>query len=162
MSAVSDSGETVKLNLTPMMDVFSILITFLLMSFSTDPVAHDVRQGLELPRSLTVVALDEIPTISVTKAEILINDRKVTDVIQGDVPASDMAQGAIQSVYNELIKLKEANDRIAATLGSEKKLGTLTMEMDKIHTFKLVKRIMLSAQQAEFLTFKLMVSKDIN
>ena len=36
------------------------------------------------------------------------------------------------------------------------------MEMDQSHRFKLMKRIMLAAQQAEFITFKLMVSKQTN
>jgi hypothetical protein len=36
------------------------------------------------------------------------------------------------------------------------------MEMDKGHRFKLMKRIMLSAQQADFVQFKLMVQKELN
>ncbi|MFY7930973.1 MAG: biopolymer transporter ExbD, partial [Oligoflexus sp.] len=46
-----DSGETLSLNLTPMLDIFSILVTFLLMSYSTDPTQHDIDQNLELPDS---------------------------------------------------------------------------------------------------------------
>ena len=41
-------------------------------------------------------------------------------------------------------------------------MSTLTMEMDRSHRFKLMKRIMLAAQQAEFITFKLMVAKQGN
>ena len=39
------------------------------------------------------------------------------------------------------------------------RLSTLTMEMDQGHNFKLMKRIMLAAQQAEYITFKLMVAR---
>lgn len=162
----SKSSDAISLNLTPMMDVFSILITFLLMSFSADPVSYDVHTGVVLPYSLSISGLDEIPTIIVTKTEILINDKVVTPLIGGDVPETDRDQGAIRSVYEELKKLKEVNDRLnkgATAIVSDDvtKLGSITMEMDKFHTFKLIKRIMLSAQQAEFLTFKLMVAKKV-
>jgi hypothetical protein len=34
--------------------------------------------------------------------------------------------------------------------------------MDKAHRFKMMKRVMLSAQQAEFVVFKLSVQKELN
>lgn len=164
MAGVStDSGESLSLNLMPMLDIFSILITFLLMSYSTDPVNYDTNAGMELPESNTLTALDEMPSIIVTKTTILINDRQVATIQGGDVPESLRSQGAIFPVFQELEKLAEANKRIVGRKldESEKaKLSTLTMEMDREHRFKLMKRIMLSAQQAEFVTFKLMVARE--
>lgn len=161
-SVSSDGGEHLSLNLTPMLDIFSILVTFLLMSYSTDPVNHDLDPNLEIPRSATLVSLDEIPSLTVTRTEIKVNDKVVSTVVNGDVPEANRAQGAIMPLFQELDKLREANVKIAAKLGSEEKqkLGTLSMEMDKDHNFKLLKRVMLSAQQAEYITFKLLVSKD--
>ena len=161
-SVSSESGETLSLNLMPMLDIFSILIVFLLMSYSTDPVSYDVNGGVELPESTTLSSLDELPAIKVTKTEILVNDRKVANIIGGDVEDKDKAQGAIQPVYDELKKLADANKRVLGGRVSEidkVKMSTVTMEMDKNHRFKLMKRIMLSAQQADFIAFKLMVAK---
>ena len=159
-SAGGDSNDSISLNITPMMDVFSILITFLLMSYSTDPVNVDPREGLELPNSQTLSGLDENPTISVTKTEILVQEKKVADVVNGEVPVSQRDQGAVRAVYDELVKIKEANDRITKAQGKTPKLGKLSMEMEKTHSFKLMKRVMLASQQAEFVTMKLMVKKD--
>lgn len=163
MAAVSsDSGDTLSLNLMPMLDIFSILITFLLMSYSTDPVSYDVNSGVELPESMTVSSLDELPSIKVTKSEIMVNDKKVANIVGGDVPEKDRSQGAIFPVFEELKRLADANQRALRGRMSEAekaKIQTLTMEMDQGHRFKLMKRIMLAAQQAEFITFKLMVSK---
>lgn len=165
-SAGGGSKDTLFLNLNPMLDIFSILITFLLMSFSSDPVTHNVDAGIELPESTTIVALDEVPTIVVTKTEIVINGTKIADIVAGDVPEKDRTQGAIQPVFVELQKLGEANKRLSKTLKSNDpnavgSTGALTMEMDKGHRFKLMKRIMLSAQQADFVQFKLMVQKEL-
>jgi hypothetical protein len=170
MASVGSSKDTLTLNLYPMLDIFSILITFLLMSYSTDPVSHDVKSGMELPESRTMVSLDEIPAVVVTKTEIFVNDSKVADVRNGDVPEEQRgasSQGAIRPLYDQLKRIAEANKRFgaAAAAGGASdpakagKPGVLTMEMDKTHPFKLAKRIMLSAQQAEFVTFKLVMTR---
>lgn len=165
-STGGNNKNELSLNLNPMLDIFSILITFLLMSFSSDPVSHDVNAGIELPQSNTIVALDEIPTIVVNKTDLYVNDRKVTTIEAGDVPEKDRTQGAIFPVYEELKKLAEANKRITGRKADDPtakgSTGALTLEMDKGHRFKLMKRIMLSAQQAEFVQFKLMVQKELN
>lgn len=167
MASVGGNSKTeLTLNLNPMLDIFSILITFLLMSFSTDPVNHDVNSGIVLPESKTIAALDEMPAIVVTKTEILVNDKKVASIVEGDVPENERAQGAVYPVFQELEKLAEANKRLSKNKNDDPsqigKTGALTMEMDKEHRFKLMKRIMLAAQQAEFVQFKLSVQKELN
>ena len=160
-SVGGEQTESLTLNLTPMLDIFRILVCFLLMSYSTDPVNHDVDTNLELPESATLVNLDEIPAIVVNRKEILVNNKKITSIVNGDVVESDRAQGAIMPLFKELEKLAEMNKkaRIKAGVEVKEKLGTLAMEMDKEHRFKLMKRVMLSAQQAEFINFKLLVEK---
>lgn len=161
MSGVGKSKEAISLFMTPMLDIFSILITFLLMSFSTDPVSHDVNPGLELPTSLTFVSLDEVPAIVVTKTELLVNEKKVSTIVNGDIAEADRSQGAILPLHDELKKLAEANKRLAASRDATKsKPGSLTMEMDKTHKFVIARRVMLTAQQSEFVTFKLEVAKE--
>ena len=162
-SVGSNNKDAISLNLNPMLDVFSLLITFLLMSFSADPVSHDVLPGIELPESKTLTALDEVPAISVTKNEILVNDKKIASIIGGDVPESARTQGAIYPLYTELQKIAEATQRaMSRSRDDKKKAGTITLEMDKDHRFKLLKRIMLTGQQVEFITFKLTVAKEMN
>ncbi|MCX6130515.1 MAG: biopolymer transporter ExbD [Proteobacteria bacterium] len=162
-SAGGDSGESLSLNLTPMLDIFSILVTFLLMSYSTDPTNHDVDQNLELPDSVTLVNMDEVPSITVTRSDILVNNKKVVTLLNGKVPPSDIQQGAVYPVYRELLEIAKVNKAAAEIIrGDEKKAkpGEITVEMDKKHDFELLRRIMLAGQQAEFITFKLLVAKD--
>lgn len=157
MASVGGSdGDQIELNIMPMLDIFSILILFLLMSFSTDPVSHDLNENVEIPDSGTLNSLDEIPTIVVGKNEILVNGKKIITLINKKVQNRDRSQGAIHALYKELSKLAEANKKFAS---DKKKPGGLTLEMDKSHRFSLLKEVMLTAQQAEFVTFKLMVAK---
>lgn len=161
-SVSSGSKDELELNLMPMLDIFSILITFLLMSYSTDPISYDSNAGIELPESVTLSTLDELPTIKVTKTEIIVNDKKVANIVAGDVAKADMSQGAVFPVFQELERLAEATKRALRGRLAEQdkaKLSTLTMEMDQLHRFVLMRRVMLAAQQAEFITFKLMVAR---
>jgi biopolymer transport protein ExbD len=160
-SVNSEAGETLSLNIMPMLDVFSILILFLLMSFSTDPVSHDVTAGIELPESISIRSLDENPMITITKKDIRVGDLVVTGLENGDVIDSNRTQGAIAPLFRELEKLAEANrvrkDQPISQEGPQK--DALTVEMDQTLSFKLLKRVMLTAQQADFVAFKLLVNK---
>lgn len=163
-SVDADSGETLSLNIMPMLDIFSILILFLLMSFSTDPVSHDITAGLEMPDSLTLRSLDEIPKITMTQTSLRFMDKKIADIdpSTGDFLEEFKTQGAVKPLFDELEKLAEANKRrkkLSEEDGSKPQADALTMEMDKRHKFVVMRRIMKSAQQAEFIAFKLMVAK---
>ena len=168
MASVGDSGDSLSLNLTPMLDIFSILVTFLLMSYSTDPVNHDLDENLELPMSISIVNMDEIPTISVDKKVIRVNDKEVVVLENGKVPEKDIAQGAVMPVFTALDQIREDRAKLKESLGelpqdaNGKKLkpGVITLEFDKDHNFELLKSVMLSGQQAEFVTFKLLVAKE--
>lgn len=157
MASAASSEDKVILNLMPMLDIFSILITFLLMSFSSDPVNYNVSRNVRVPESSSTVSLDEVPSIVVSKTEILVNDKKIVSIFDGDIQERSRSQGAIFPLFEELEKLAEASK---STTEDGKPSSILTMEMDKSHLFKLIKRVMLSAQQAEFVTFKLLVEKN--
>lgn len=157
----SDDGSTVSLNIMPMLDIFSILILFLLMNFSTDPMNHDVEDGLELPESLTLRSLDELPSISVSKTDIKVNDKSVGSISKGIVDQSMISQGALLPVFKELKKISNANKRFNDKRGEDFIHQAITIEMDKSHSFGLMKMLMKSAEQADFVKFKLMVSKEI-
>lgn len=168
MASVGDGGDSLSLNLTPMLDIFSILVTFLLMSYSTDPVNHDLDQNLELPMSISIVSMDEVPTISVDKKVIRVNDKEVVVLENGKVPEKDIAQGAVMPIFVSLDEIREDRKRLQEAKGelptdeNGKKLkpGVITLEFDKDHDFELLKSVMVAGQQAEFVTFKLLVAKE--
>ena len=156
-SVGSDDGDQVVLNIMPMLDIFSILILFLLMSFSSDPVSHDLHEALELPESATLTSLDEVPAIVAAVDEILVNGKVIAVLQDGQPLSEDESQGAIYPLFQELEKLAEANKKFGKA--DKKKTGVITVEIDKEHEYSLLKKIMLSAQQASFFTFKYMVAK---
>ncbi len=163
MSGISD-GESFAINLYPMLDIFSILICFLLMNFSTSGQSVETKANLELPKSQVKLSLDTSATVSITKNEVIVQGGITIPIgPDGDVPAEHRQQGAIKAAYDEFKKIKSQNEtlknRDKALALSDADVNVLTLEADKSTQFKLLKRIMLSAQQAEFVAWKLAADK---
>ena len=109
-SIEAGSGEQVSLNVMPMLGIFSILILFLLMSFSSDPVSHDLNAGIELPQSVTLLSLDEVPTIVIAKDQILVNDNEVVSLENGEFPSNNQ-QRILHKLDVELEKIADAGKK---------------------------------------------------
>ncbi len=159
-----DDGEGFSLNLYPILDVFSILIVFLLMNFSTQGQSVESTANLELPKSEIRLSLDSAASVSITKEEIVVQGNLTIPLdANGDVPARFVDQGAIRPAFEEFEKLAESQKTLK---NRDQKLGltdsdirSLTLESDKSIAFRVIRRVMLSAQQAEFTSWKLAVDK---
>lgn len=158
------AGEGFNINLYPILDVFSILIVFLLMNYSTQGQSIDSSANLELPKSEVQLSLDEAAAVSITKTEIVIQGQvEIPLDANGDVPARFIDQGAIRPAYEEFVKLANSmqtlKNRDQALELTDADVRSLTLESDKTTSFRVIKRIMRSAQQAEFTSWKLALDK---
>lgn len=165
--SIEGSGDQVSLNLYPMVDIFSLLIVFLLMNYSTNGESVETKASLELPKSAVKLSLDSSATVSITKSEIIVQGGITIPIVNGDIPEEQKTQGAIKAAYEEFKKIRDQNqalkNRDKALALNDADIETLVLEADKSTEFKLVKRVMLTAQQAEFISWKLAVDKeDVN
>lgn len=162
--SLDGDGSSFSLNLYPMLDVFSILIIFLVMNFSTSGESVDTKINLELPKSAVKLSLDSAANVSINKKEIVIQGGQSIPLgPDGDVPQEFRDQGAIRVAYEEFKKVRAQNEtlknRNKALSLSEADINTLVLEADKEIEFRVLKRVMLSAQQADFIAWKLAVSR---
>ena len=65
------------LTLTSMVDMFSLLVIFLLQTFSTSPELVMVTKGLALPVAISGRELDDAPVLSLNKEEIFLDQKPV-------------------------------------------------------------------------------------
>jgi len=82
-------ASNISLNLTPFVDMMTILVTFLLMVFSASGEILRAHQGLELPLANQKAALQRAPIILVTETTVavLIQDEGSAMPIMKDVAA---------------------------------------------------------------------------
>jgi len=110
-SAAENRASNVSLNLTPFVDMMTILVTFLLMVFSSTGQLLQAQKGLELPLAEQRDTLQQAPVIIVTKAEITYEGTLVTTVdaaLRDDSPTFK-----IDALYE---KLHDKSDKIKADL----------------------------------------------
>ncbi|MFT3697321.1 MAG: biopolymer transporter ExbD [Kofleriaceae bacterium] len=73
-------ASNISLNLTPFVDMMTILVTFLLMVFSSTGTLLQAQKGLELPIADSHDTLQQAPVIIVTKSEITYQGQLVATV----------------------------------------------------------------------------------
>jgi biopolymer transport protein ExbD len=89
-SAATHRASNISLNLTPFVDMMTILVCFLLMVFSAGGQLLQAQRGLDLPIADSREALQQAPVIIVTKTEITYQGQLVAtteSVLRDDNPS---------------------------------------------------------------------------
>ena len=132
----------VGLNMVSLMDIFTILVFFLLVNSSEVEVLPSTK-AVRLPESSAEQKPKQTVTILVNRDDIVVQGRpvaRVADVMRG-------GKGVIQPLLEEL----HFHARRAQRLGRDtKKRRQVTILGDREIPYLLLKRIMLTCSQANF------------
>jgi biopolymer transport protein ExbD len=79
-STSHNRASNISLNLVPFVDMMTMLVTFLLMVFSSTGELLQAQRGLELPVAESKQTLQQAPVIIVTKSEITYQGQQVSTV----------------------------------------------------------------------------------
>jgi biopolymer transport protein ExbD len=149
------------LNITPMMDMMTILLVFLLKQFAVQQAAS-MSEGLQLPSSSIEKQRPPGVNITITQNAILVEGDAVTTVRAGAVDPAVKRDGANSYYITPLVDVltKHANrlKKIAA-LGGTPFDRTATVMVDKNTPYRLLTEVLYSAGQAEFSNYRLAVIK---
>jgi biopolymer transport protein ExbD len=149
------------LNITPMMDMMTILLVFLLKQFAVTQAAS-MSEGLQLPSSTVEQARPPGVNITVTQSAILVEGDAVAPVRGGAIDPSQKRDGAnsyyITPLVDTLTKHANRLKKIAA-MGGTQFDHTATVMVDKNTPYRLLTEVLYSAGQAEFANYRLSVIK---
>jgi biopolymer transport protein ExbD len=98
----------IHLNLTPFVDMMTILVTFLLMVFSATGQILQAQKGLELPKADSKDVLQTAPVIVITRNEITYQGQHIASV--DSVLHDDSPTLRIDALYD---RLQDASQKIA-------------------------------------------------
>jgi biopolymer transport protein ExbD len=121
-SASKAASSNIALNLTPFVDMMTILVTFLLMVFSSTGQLLQAQKGLELPIAESRDTLQLAPVIIVTRSEITYQGQLVAtteSVLRDDSPTFK-----IDALYERL-------DAAAKKIKEDVGLGKLSKDLLK-------------------------------
>jgi biopolymer transport protein TolR len=143
----SDAG----LNLVSLMDIFTILVFFLLVH-SSDVESLPTAKSIRLPESVAEKSPKETVVVSVSNEDILVQGHKVASVSEALNADGDV----IPSLKNEL-DIEASRRAITAEAASQPR--AITIMGDKEIPYRLLKKIMVTCVRASYENISLAVLK---
>ncbi len=141
-----------KLNLVSLMDIFTILVFFLLVN-SSDVEVLQTDQSIKLPESVADRIPEETLVVTVSSSHIMINGRPIVTT----QAALDAEGDQIEPLSQELNYL--ARRRPFASEEARAEGRDITIMGDSSIPYKLLKKIMTTSAQAEYRNISLAVSQ---
>ena len=130
------------LNMVSLMDIFTILVFFLLVSSSSTQQLPNSK-NIKLPTSVATKAPKETIVIAVTKKDILVQGRKIASILE----VLTSSEVTIAGLNKELL----FQSSIAATKPLDKKKGrSVTIIGDEALDYELLRRILATCRQSNY------------
>jgi len=147
----TDPGK-MTLNLTSMMDMFTIILVFLLKTYSTEGQLIHPSEYLTLPKS-TIKTMPEVALdVAVSKEWIFVNNEPIENI------ATVVAQPGliIETLQAELLKYANEAKRMEEKYGIPFS-GKVTIQGDKDIPYRVMVKVMATCGRAEFPNMRLAV-----
>jgi biopolymer transport protein ExbD len=143
--------------ITSMMDMFTIILIFLLFQFSEKPETIHMMEDIELPKSTAKMDHTDTIKLVLTQNSLHINDDLIARVRKGRVIGLD-AQNPKASVLYQLLEKEFAK----AFENSDEKQPKdhILLLCDKRHSFRTINDIVKTAAMAGYPNFQFAVLKE--
>jgi len=145
-----------KLNITSMMDMFTIILIFLLFSFSSKPEITGLEKNMELPQSTAKTDLQETIKLILSRSTLKMEDEVIAEISKGTIVGLDP----------ENLKSSELFQGLAQRAASKTEHGTEPAEpapilllCDRRLPFKTINQITKTAALAGYPNFQFAVLK---
>ena len=161
-----DEGDEVSdLNITPMLDMMTILLVFLIKSFGAS-ASNVTVSNLVLPHSSTKLRIEEGLQLMITSKELLVDQKPIMQL--GDrstISEDDLPEGPgtylVGPLYDVLEQRADYFKQIDKYGGTEF-VGRIAIIADKNIAYQTLFKVLYTAGRAEFGLFKLFVQADTN
>ncbi|HJL43755.1 MAG TPA: biopolymer transporter ExbD [Myxococcales bacterium LLY-WYZ-16_1] len=129
--------------LTPLIDMFVILVVFLIMNFSATGELVSINKDIQLPKASVTAQLERAPIVQVSKLTVAIEGQRVGD-------SEDMLNDPDLRVPELTDKLQEMRKVDEMMHPGQPFKGQIIINADKEVDFKLVRKVMFAAAEAGY------------
>ncbi len=119
--------------LTALIDAFSILVIFLLMSFSSTGDILYINKNFEMPKAAYGEMLDRNPVVKIDENQIFLEDK--------------MIDGGGDGLFRALLAMKQ---KAAADRPTEESPTIITVQADRRIKYQVLNQIVVACAQAGF------------
>lgn len=175
MAGVKTPQRVIKdeaLNITSMMDLMTIILVFLLKSYSTQDISISGDSDLQLPSSTSQKEPEMAVNVVVTGSKIIVDGDIVLNLSTAPdeenpgqemivVPEDEKKGQLITRLFDRLTEKAESSKAIAEASGNKEHefKGRILLQCDKRLPFSVIREVMYTAGQAQFGEFKFVVYK---
>jgi biopolymer transport protein ExbD len=150
-------GEIKELNITAMMDLMTIILVFLIKSFSASSITVTASEDVRPPASSARATPKDTIAITVTQKSVMVGDKRKVDLVNGAARAEDL-QGSLvlpldAALKKEVEKLKKIADRNPSAPFS----GEVSIIGDKRISYDLLSKVLYTAGQNELDKFRFII-----
>jgi biopolymer transport protein TolR len=131
-----------ELNLIPLIDILSVMVSFLLV-YSTEVEVIQNSKGIEIPQSISQTSPNHSVVVMITKTDLFVQGELIESVkdVQAD-PAATLAQlGA--ALKRPLLVGKDVSETALAA-------REITIMADKSLTYDILKKVMATCTDADY------------
>jgi biopolymer transport protein ExbD len=155
-------GEIHDLNIYPMLDMMTIILVFLLKSYSASSITLTSIDNMSPPVSSTTASPKETVAITVTKGHIIIDNKPIVELDPtGKVPPDQKVGGndgmLIVPLQEALNKKVENLKKIASYNAAAPFTGELSVIADQHVPYRLLMEVLYTAGQAELGNYRFIV-----
>jgi len=162
-------ASNISLNLTPFVDMMTILVCFLLMVFSATGQLIQAQKGLDLPIATARETLQQAPVIIVTKSEITYQGQLVAtteSVLRDDSPTFkidalfERLDAAAKKIKEDVVMGRQPKDLVKACEDAKANIrpqpgkicpdGLAILQADESTDARLINKIVNTAKAAGF------------
>ena len=151
-----------KIQITSMVDMFVILLVFLLKSYSTSPVNITPREGLRIPESNATTDPVDVVKLIVATDGVFVEEKKVIDFDKGILAKANLdANDAsfIRPLFEALDERAKLAKSISKVNDSFEFDGTVLLQADRTLPYDVLQKIMYTSMMAGYSEIKLAVAQ---
>jgi biopolymer transport protein ExbD len=135
--------------ITPLVDMFVIIVLFLIANFSATGEVLMMSKDIQLPTASHTKDLELVPVVMISKDEVIVEGSlvgKVSEIVKGD-------QMDIPELEERLREMKKKTDELhalAQDTSQQSSAGDVNIQADKEVPFKIISRVMFSCASADY------------
>jgi biopolymer transport protein ExbD len=151
-----------KIQITSMVDMFVILLVFLLKSYSTSPVNINPKDGLRIPESSATTDPVDVVKLIVAQDGVFVEEKKIFDLDKGVLPKTQIDTNDpsfIRALFEALDERAKLAKDIAKANEAFEFDGKVLLQADRTLAYDVLQKIMYTSMMAGYGEVKLAVAQ---
>ncbi len=147
------------LMLTSLLDMFTIILIFLIVSYDAEEMDFTLDNQLTLPESAAENSFKPAANVSITAAGVKVEGHRVAQFVDGRPAAESVTEKQLPNVVEALEKVRLVLEAEASERGEELDEKIVILQADKDLEYSTLYLVMRSARLAGFAKYRLAVLK---